>query len=310
MFKRQSVVFFSVLIAVFAIVASCKSKFEKIKGSNDYTKKYQEAVRLYNRKEYSKALELFDDVAQRYRGREDAVDLFYYYAYTNYRLRDYTSARYQFKNFADTYQNSPRAEECRFMAAYCYYLDSPNYTLDQDNTSRAIDALQLFINLYPKSDRVAEASKLIADLRNKLEEKAFANANLHLTILDYQAAVITFNNALRDYPDTKYAEEMEYLIIKSQYLYAKNSSEFKQEERYNAAITFADQFTEKYPASKYLKDAANYKKDSERGIQQNKLALIEINADMAKARKAAQKDSLQRTALPSIKQSSQKIPAN
>lgn len=310
MFKRQSVVFFSVLITVFAIVASCKSKFEKIKASNDYTKKYQEAVRLYNKKDYSKALELFDDVAQRYRGREDAVDLFYYYAYTNYRLRDYTSARYQFKNFADTYQNNQHAEECRFMAAYCYYLDSPNYTLDQDNTTRAIEALQLFINLYPKSDRVAEASKLIADLRNKLEEKAFANAKLYLTILDYQSAVVTFNNALRDYPDTKYAEEMEFLIIRSQYLYAKNSSEFKQEERFTAAMTYADQFTEKYPESKYLKEAAGLKKDSERGIAQNKIALVEINSDIAKARKAAQKDSTRRSSLPSLKQQSQKIPAN
>ena len=50
-------------------------------------------------------------------------------------------------------------------------------------------------------------------------------------------------------------------------MYAKNSSETKQEERYNQAITFADQFTEKYPTSKYLKEATTYKKDSEQGIK-------------------------------------------
>jgi outer membrane protein assembly factor BamD len=215
MFKKQILVFFSISLAFVLVLGGCKSKFEKLKASNDNAKKYQEALKLYNKKEYTKALELFDGLAQRYRGQEQAEDLFYYYAYTNYKLKDYTSARYHFKNFAETYQGSPRAEECRFMAAYCFYLDSPNFSFDQDNTTKAIEALQLFINLYPKSDRVAEASKLIQDLRDKLEEKAYANAKLYLIISDYQSAVIAFGNALRDYPDTKYAEEMEFLTVTS-----------------------------------------------------------------------------------------------
>jgi len=308
MFKRQRLVFFSLLAFIFVAIGACKSKFEKIKASNDYAKKYQEAVRLYNKKDYSKALELFDDVAQRYRGQESAADLFYYYAYTNYRLKDYTSARYQFKNFADTYQNNQHAEECRFMAAYCFYLDSPNYTLDQENTGKAVESLQLFINLYPKSDRVAEASKLIQDLRDKMEQKSYANAKLYLTILDYQSAVIAFNNALRDYPDTKYAEEMEYLIIQSQYLYAKNSNEFKQEDRYTQTITYADQFIDKYPSSKYLKEVNTYKKESGTGIKDAKLAVAEINANVKRAQERAAKDTTVKTSLPSEKQQSQKIP--
>lgn len=308
MFKRQRLVFFSLLAAIFVLIGACKSKFEKIKASNDYAKKYQEAVRLYNKKDYSRALELFDDVAQRYRGQESAADLFYYYAYTNYRLRDYTSARYQFKNFADTYQNNQHAEECRFMAAYCFYLDSPNYTLDQENTGKAIESLQLFINLYPKSDRVAEASKLIQDLRDKMEQKSYANAKLYLTILDYQSAVIAFNNALRDYPDTKYAEEMEFLTVQAQYLYAKNSLSTKQEDRYTQAITYADQFTDKYPASKYLKETVSLKKDSESGIKQAKIEVAEIDANVKRAQKIAARDSSVKTSLPSEKQQSQKIP--
>jgi outer membrane protein assembly factor BamD len=170
------------------------------------------------------------------------------------------------------------------MAAYCFYLDSPIYSLDQENTQKAIDALQLFINLYPKSDRVAEASKLITNLRDKLEEKSYANAKLYLTIGYYQSAVIAFGNSLRDYPDTKYAEEMEFLTIKAQYLYAKNSLEIKQEDRYNTAIGFYDQFVEKYPTSKFMKDAQNLKKDCDQGIQQTKriLAEAETNAKVFK----------------------------
>lgn len=266
MFKNKRLLAVSISLLLSVSIISCKSKFEKLRLSNDTAKKYQEALKLYNAKSYSKALILFDDLIQKYRGRSEAEDLSYYYAYTNYKLKDYTTSRYHFKNFADNYPNSPKAEECRYMAAYCFYLESPIYSLDQENTLKAIESLQLFINLYPKSERVAEASKLIDNLRDKLETKSYANAKLFLDIGDYKSAVIAFKNSMRDYPDTKYAEEMEFLSIQAQYLYAKNSFENKQEERYNESITMFTEFSEKYPSSKYLKQALAIRKDSEKGI--------------------------------------------
>lgn len=307
MFKKQLTLLASVLALLIITLGSCKSKYEKLKASNDYAKKYQEAIKYYNQKDYNKALGLFEVLVERYRGRTEAEDLFYYYAFTNYKLKDYTSARYHFKTFADTYPSSTRAEECRFFSAYCYYLDSPIFSLDQDNTLKAIEALQLFINLYPKSDRVTEASKLIQNLRDKLETKAYANAKLYLTIGDYQSAVIAFNNALRDYPDTKYGEEMEYLIVKSQYLYASRSLEYKQEERYTQAIAYADQFSEKYPASKYGRETTGYAKDSKRGIDNAKRVLAEALSNEKVAKKLASKDSV-KTLPPSEKNQQQRIP--
>jgi len=308
MFKKQLSVVGGILIVLMLAFAGCKSKFEKLKASNDYAKKYREAIRLYNKRDYSKALELFETLVARYRGQSQAEDLYYYYAYTNYKLRDYTSARYHFKTFAETYPTSSRAEECRFMAAYCYYLDSPIFSLDQSNTQSAIDALQLFINLYPKSERVVEASKLIQNLRDKLERKSYENSKLYLTIGDYQAAVISFGNSLRDYPDTKYAEEMEYLTIQAQYLFAKKSGEFYQEARYTQAIEFADEFTEKYPKSQYLPSTAELKKESDRGIIQAKKVLAEAAADEKLYRRLARRDS-SKAQLPSEKGlTDQKIP--
>jgi outer membrane protein assembly factor BamD len=273
MFKNKVFLILSFVILCATVFTGCKSKFEKLKASTDVTKKYQEAIRLYNNKDYAKALILFDDLVQRYRGRAEAEDLYYYYAYSNYKLKDYLSARYHFKTFAETYPTSSRAEECRFMAAYCFYQDSPIYSLDQENTYKAIEALQLFINLYPKSTRVAEASKLIQDLRDKLEEKSFANANLFLIIGDYQAAVISFRNSILDFPDTKYAEEMDFLTIKSLYLYAKNSYEIKQEDRFTETINEYNRFEEKYPKSTYLKEAEKIKDDSLKGIENAKKIL-------------------------------------
>lgn len=266
MFKNKRLLVFWVFLSLVVGISACKSKFDQLRASNDVTKKYQEALRLYNNKYYNKALLLFEDLVQRYRGRTEAEDLYYYYAYTNFKLKDYTTARYHFKVFAETYPNSPRAEECRFMSAKCYYLESPVYSLDQQNTVKAIDALQLFINLYPKSERVPAASKLIDDLRGKLELKSYMNAKLFLDLGDYKSAIIAFRNSTKDFPDTKYAEEMEFLSIKAQYLLAKNSFESKQEERFNEVIQLYADFSTKYPISKYLKEASQFKKSSEQGI--------------------------------------------
>ncbi len=260
-----------IMLILFA--AGCKSKFEQIRTSDNIAHKYQEAIKYYNNKKYSKALVLFDDLSNRYRGQAEAEDLYYYLAYTSYRLRDYASARYAFNEFTRLYAFSSRTEECRFMGAYCYYLEAPRATLDQEYTYRAIESLQLFINLYPESERAVESAALIQELRDRLEAKAFANAKQYLDMGlmdDYRAAVIAFDNALRDFPDTKYAEEMEYLSIKAQYLYASHSTIRRQEERYGEAIDLYNRFVASYPESKFSKDAEALRKDAERGIREAK----------------------------------------
>jgi len=298
MFINKLKISISVLLIILIAFTGCKSKYEKLRASKDTAKKYREAVRLYEKKDYSKALGLFDDLVTKYRGTAEAEDLSYYFAYTHYKLRDYTTARYHFKNFADTYASSAKAEECRFMSAYCFYLESPIFSLDQENTIKAIEALQLFINLYPKSERVTEASKLISNLRDKLETKSYANAKLFLDIGDFKSAVIAFRNSAREFPDTKYAEEMEFLTIRAQALYAKASFENKQEERYNDAIQLYTEFVQNYPSSKYLKEAEDIKKNSEKAIIDVRKLLALQAAEMKaqeekiKAQEASKKEDI------------------
>jgi outer membrane protein assembly factor BamD len=295
MFKIKHVLLLSFTIIALTI-AGCKSQFEKIRLSNDVAKKYQEAMKLYNKKNYSKAIILFEDLSQKYRGRAEAEDLNYYYALTLYKLRDYTTARYQFKSFADTYPTSKYAEECRYLGAYCYYLESPKSSLDQENNYKEIYSLQLLINLYHKSERVADYSKYIADLRAKLETKAFENAKLYYDlgawdISNYKSAVIALKNAQIDFPDIKYAEEMDLLIVKSQYSYAKNSIELRQEDRYNEAITYADEFVESHPQSKLVDQAKALKKDSETGIEHAKRVIAEFQKDQEKYKAMLEKEA-------------------
>ncbi|GGH31272.1 outer membrane protein assembly factor BamD [Sphingobacterium alkalisoli] len=288
MFLNKRIGILTAFLVIIFSFTGCKSKFEKLRNSNNLGMKYQEAVKLYEKGKYSKALILFDDLIQKYRGRAEAEDLYYFMAYTNYRLRDYTSARFHFKRFADTYPGSIRAEECLFMSAYCYYVESPRSNLDQENTRKAIDELQLFIFRYPEAEKAKEAGDLIQNLRDKLEKKAFDNAKLYFNMGladDYRAAVIALENVLREYPDTKYAEEIEYLMMKSQYLFADNSYPNRQEKRFNEAIDYYNSFVNNYPESKYRSELDGLKASADKKIVFAIRRLDELNKQIEEREK-------------------------
>ncbi len=56
MFKKHLWLFLGLFVVLLIAISGCKSSFEKLKTSNDNNKKYTEAVKLYNKKEYGKAL--------------------------------------------------------------------------------------------------------------------------------------------------------------------------------------------------------------------------------------------------------------
>lgn len=249
------------LLVIVALVqlTSC-SKYQRLLKSTDNAKKLEMAIKYYEKHDYYRALQLFDDVIIVYRGKEQAEKIQYYYAYCYYGQTDYITASYHFKNFAKIYPNSKYSEECLYMSAYCKYLDSPSFTLDQTSTQEAIKELQLFINFYPKSQRVLEANKLIDDLRLKLTNKAFEIAKLYYKTESYNAAQIAFTNILKDFPETTYREEIMYYIVKSDYNYAKNSIDTKKQDRFKNVIEAYNNLIANFPQTKYKNEAEDYYK--------------------------------------------------
>ena len=171
-------------------------------------------------------------------------------------------ASYYFSRFNQNYPRSQYTEESYFLSAYCHYLDSPRSSLDQSNSYLGIQELQLFLDLYPDSDRAGEALELLALLRNKLEEKAYDNALLYYKMRQYEAAIAAFNILLKESPDTKYKEDILYYIMRSYYNYALYSVSLKQEERLQATIDSYNEFVFHFPESDYMKDINTMKQNT------------------------------------------------
>ncbi len=255
-------------IGVFLLLGtSCKTEFEKIRNSPDQTLLYENAFKYYEAEEYLKAQTLFELVINSLRGKSESEKVYFYYAYTHYYLQKYVLASYYFKNFTNTFPNSQFREESDFMDAYSNYKMSPTFRLDQTYTTKAVEGFQLFVNTYPDSERVEECNKLIDICRNKMELKALNEAELYFDLRQYQSATHTYESILRDFPESKDAEKVRFMITKASYLLAENSVFLKQEERFNETIENAERFIARYPSSEFKKEAKDILKNSNKQLR-------------------------------------------
>lgn len=245
---RQLSIFIGLL--TFLGITSC-GEYQKVMQSGDNEYQLEKAIEYYENEEYEKAYSLFDNLLQVYRGTQQAAQVYWYFAETSFAMEDYILAAYHYQNFAKTFGDHPKAEKAYFKVGLSHAKQSPRPSLDQAYTHKAMNALQLFVNLYPSSELLTRANELMEDLRQKLEEKAFQKAKLYLDIENYQAAVAAFNNVLDQYPDTRFRQRVMFFRIKAAYLLAKGSIPSKKRQRYIEARTSYREFLRSFPESTY-----------------------------------------------------------
>jgi outer membrane protein assembly factor BamD len=251
------------LLGVFIIVlSSCSNKLTKTLKSTDNDYKLKMAENFFAQKKYNNAQVIFEDLFPVFKGTPKFEDLYYKYAYSSYYLGDYSNAENLFKTFVETFPTSGKAEEADYMRAYCFYKQSPKAELDQTNSTKAMGQMQAFINNHPSSPKVTEATTIIDEIRAKLEVKDYKSAQLYYNLGYYKAAAIAFGTLIENYPDSDKGDEYKLMVIKSYYLYANNSVEEKQPERFDKVLAECSEFMDRFPESKLVKTVEFYKTQS------------------------------------------------
>lgn len=237
---------------------SC-SEYQKLLQSEDTAAKYSTAEEYYNEgkaeddnKKLRKALRLLEQIEPEYRGKPQGERLVYILGDTYYELGDYYNAPFQFNRFLQLYPNSQKAEEANYKVAASYYYLSPRFNLDQTDTRKAIDQLQIYLNAYPEGEYVASANEKATELRIKLEKKAYEIAKQYHKTQFYKAAIASFNNFIADYPGSPFREAAYYYRYDSAYLLAINSFEVLMEDRLKQAQEFANIYKKYYSEGEYI----------------------------------------------------------
>lgn len=248
---------FLITLMLLAGLSSC-SKFSKVLKSKDYEYKLKMAEQYYAKKSYRQAQTLFEELFPIYKGSPQFEDLYYKFAYCHYNLRDFVTAENLFKGYLEVFPNSPRAEEVEYMQAYSFFRQSPKPELDQSNTVKAMGMMQVFINTHPGSVRNKEAEEIIETCTRKLEKKEYASAQLYYDLGHFRAAALAFATLINNFPESTASDEYKLMSIRAYYRYASMSIEEKQQERFEKVVSEVQDFQDRFPESKLLKDAERF----------------------------------------------------
>ncbi len=257
---KKYVFFIGILVVT---LYSC-GQYEKVLKSTDYKLKFKKAFEYYNAGEFVRAATVFEQIVPVYKGTDKSDSVAYFYAMSYYGQKDYILAGPYLKGFYENYPYSPFADEAEYLSAFCFYQTSPKPSLDQENTYTAIDAFQLYIKKHPTSKHVEEAKKYLLDLQDKLVEKSYLSARLYFDLGDFKSSIIALNNSIAEYPNTKYREELQFLVLQSNFFLAKGSVVSKQKERFQVTVDEYYSFIAEFPNSKFSKEVKGIYEDSQK----------------------------------------------
>ncbi len=259
------------------LLSGC-SKFSKVQKSTDYNYKLRMADQYFAKKKYNFAQQLYEELFPLLKGNDKFENVYYNFAYCAFYQRDWMNAENLFKGFTEVFPTSKRAEEMEYMRALTYYKQSPKVELDQTNTSRTIGLMQAFINSHPGSARNQEATEIIDKCRTKLELKELKSAELYFNLRQYKAAAITFTGLMNDYPDSEKSDEYKLQVIRSYFEYASMSIDERKEERFEKVLEECNEFIDRFPQSKLIKDVTRFQDQSKNYIKSLKNEQVKTSA--------------------------------
>lgn len=247
---------------------SCRTGFNAEFKSTDIDYKYEAAKQYYAQGKYSLASQLLEDVFMFYKGTENAEESMFMLGMCYLNNKDWETASLYLDRYIKSYQRGTFVEQARFYTGYASYMQSPDPRLDQSPTYSAINNLQEFLDFHPYSQRREQATDLLYDLQNRLVEKEFYAAKLYYNLgtytgnctnggSNYEACIITSENALKNYPYTSLREELMIMLLRARYNLARHSVMEKADARYREAVEEYHGFMNEFPDSKYSKEAAN-----------------------------------------------------
>lgn len=298
---RRIQLLFLLLATCSLLLVSC-SEYTAVLKSNDYEYRYEAAKALYVEGHYRQAAELFGMLLAPLKGTSYGEESLFMLAESNMKARDYESAAMFFKKYYQAYPKGHYMEMAHYNSGYALYKQTADVRLDQTSTIEAINEYQSFLDYCPDTDLKEQAHTIIYELQDKLVKKEYLSAKLYYDLgtytinciyggNNYEACIVTAQNALKDYPyaSAGLREDLSILVLRAKYHLARQSVEEKRLERFRETIDEYYAFQNDFPESQYLKEAQTIFEQSERVIER-KGALLDDDGEIKEIKKEEKED--------------------
>ncbi|MDQ6623486.1 MAG: outer membrane protein assembly factor BamD [Verrucomicrobiota bacterium] len=105
-----------------------------------------------------------------------------------------------YQGVIEKYPNDPLAADAQYQIGYIWFTEARHGTKDAKAVERSRIAFQDFLFRYPKSEKVAQARENLRLLAQKQTSDAFSIAKYYDKQKNYRAAVIYYNDVIRQQP--------------------------------------------------------------------------------------------------------------
>ncbi|HDN67873.1 MAG TPA: outer membrane protein assembly factor BamD [Firmicutes bacterium] len=194
--------YLALLVSIITIAGCSSQKLNTPVTASDY---YQRGERFLNKKDYLKAIEAFRTITTNFPGSDLVDDAQYGLGEAYFRSGEYSSAISEYEKLSREYPLSGYVEKAQFRIGQCYLRQSLPAQLDQENTYRALERFNRFIQEYPDSDLIPQARQKILQCRTKLAEKDYLNGRLYARLRAFDAALYYYQKVVDQFGETKWS---------------------------------------------------------------------------------------------------------
>jgi outer membrane protein assembly factor BamD len=253
------------------LLTSCRSK-DLILPGDTLEVAYEKANRFYENEKWSEAVSAFETVVSVGRGTNIGQEAQFLLAESYFNNKRYLQASAEYDRYTTFYSRSDKRQEAEYKSALSLFLMSPRYKLDQSYSLQAMDRFRLFLSRYPDSEFAEYASERIAQIREKLAKKNYMSGQFYMRNGMYEAAAIYYNLVIDQYPESPWAEAALVEQIEAYILFANNSVEARQAERYEMALSSYSRYLQLFPRGDNRSKAENLQDRARDALDELKMA--------------------------------------
>ena len=177
----------------------CAGQAERLRGEELY---YNEGKRAMEKKRYTTAVEKFQRLVSNFPGSPHVAEAQFLLAEAYFFTKDFVNATFEYQRLVDGYPTVEWVPQAQFKIAEAYFLQSRRPELDQKETYDALGHYRRFLEDYPDHELAEFSRKRIVECRSRLAKKQYLNGRLYHRQGYLAAAVLAYDEVLRDYTDT------------------------------------------------------------------------------------------------------------
>ncbi len=175
---------------------------------------FKEGEQLFNKKDYSGAINSFEQLKSAHPDFEKAPEVYLKIADAMFENGAYDKAIMRYQTFLELYPLDKEVPKAKYQIALAYFNQIKNTDLDNSIIQAALDSFKAVSEDPNAGEWAKKAEEKLRVCRRKLAEKEIYKAQTYISMRNYRAARVAAKRVLDEYPRLGFDTEANDLLKK------------------------------------------------------------------------------------------------